>query len=845
MATYYVDTTGNDSNDGLTTGTPFRNWEKLATVMVAGDIAYIRGGTYVTTKAMNVFRHCDWTGLVGTAALPITIQNYPGESPVFDFTGLVCTEPSGNAFAVFMENCEFVTVKGLRITGFDQISDGSGVSRGIAIDVSPNCRIENFEVDHMGGVGFVVGNGSHNLYFKNCDAHHNADPFSPGAEYGGADGFGVSGGVTSTNITFENCRAWWNSDDGFDNYGVDSLITYKNCWSFWNGYIPGTFSTGGNGEGFKLGPTATIPLPVLSRVLYNCLAFENRQNGFSQNTAETMMSLYNNTSYKNAARGFWFAWYPSYAQPFYNNIAWDNATGELDESGGNVGGSNNSWDGAVTVSNADFVSISSTGMDGARGSDGSLPVLTFMHLATGSDLVDAGIDVNLPFNGTAPDMGFYERWPLIRKLSETDAGFADITNGADTNPFASGDQIGFTVQTGDILPDDTYYWRVRAKNPYGTNKYGAWSATRSFVLTSAAVYNDSVTETAAAAETETNLLITGVAATESGTATETESSVLITAVAITETATGTDDTDASFLFVGAATETATAIETQDAIFVQAADVTEPVTNTETSVNLLITLAAATEAATATDTDVVALITDSAITEAGTAIETAAAVLNVTAGITETGTATETGANLLISAAIITEAATANDAVIAANEDGVIELAGASDMVSVSIITAAVVSEPATASDSDTAALIMLSAASEAAVADESVSALKVIVNDITETVTAIENISAALALSAIMAEDALAIEQQDAIIGWFNNILEAGSATETLAASVITRARIRETATASDLCYRPAFPEAWYRISTIVGTVQRRSKITVLKEQDSTITITRVKRSII
>ena len=47
--TYYVATNGNDANAG-TISSPFATWEKLATVLVAGDIAYIRGGTYTIGK---------------------------------------------------------------------------------------------------------------------------------------------------------------------------------------------------------------------------------------------------------------------------------------------------------------------------------------------------------------------------------------------------------------------------------------------------------------------------------------------------------------------------------------------------------------------------------------------------------------------------------------------------------------------------------------------------------------------------------------------------------------------------------------------------------------------------
>ena len=68
----------------------------------------------------------------------------------------------------------------------------------------------------------------------------------------------------------------------------------------------------------------------------------------------------------------------------------------------------NSWDSGKTVSDADYLSVDFTNNIGARQSDGSLPASDFLKLAPGSDLIDAGVDVGLSFNGTAPDMGAYE-----------------------------------------------------------------------------------------------------------------------------------------------------------------------------------------------------------------------------------------------------------------------------------------------------------------------------------------------------------------------------------------------------------------------------------------------------
>jgi hypothetical protein len=69
----------------------------------------------------------------------------------------------------------------------------------------------------------------------------------------------------------------------------------------------------------------------------------------------------------------------------------------------------NSWTvSGVTLSAADFQSVATTGVDGPRAADGSLPKVSFMHLVTGSDLIDKGTDVGLPFSGVAPDLGAFE-----------------------------------------------------------------------------------------------------------------------------------------------------------------------------------------------------------------------------------------------------------------------------------------------------------------------------------------------------------------------------------------------------------------------------------------------------
>jgi hypothetical protein len=69
---------------------------------------------------------------------------------------------------------------------------------------------------------------------------------------------------------------------------------------------------------------------------------------------------------------------------------------------------NNSWNLPVIVTAADFQAVSTDGWDAPRLPDGSLPVLPYMRLAVGSDLIDNGVNLGLPYSGAAPDLGAFE-----------------------------------------------------------------------------------------------------------------------------------------------------------------------------------------------------------------------------------------------------------------------------------------------------------------------------------------------------------------------------------------------------------------------------------------------------
>ncbi len=75
--TFYVATNGLDSNPG-TFAQPWRTVQHALDVLTAGQRALVRAGTYAESLDMN---------RAGTAAAPITVENYPGERPIVNGGG--------------------------------------------------------------------------------------------------------------------------------------------------------------------------------------------------------------------------------------------------------------------------------------------------------------------------------------------------------------------------------------------------------------------------------------------------------------------------------------------------------------------------------------------------------------------------------------------------------------------------------------------------------------------------------------------------------------------------------------------------------------------------------------
>ncbi len=140
--THYVATTGLDTNNGTSISTPWKTVQKAATSAVAGNVVCVRGGTYNEKVTLNVS---------GTASAYITFQNYAGETPILDGTGI--TIPAADNGMIFIVDKSYVVFKGFEIQNY-KTSTKNRVPIGIRITgTSHHIEIRNnklHNIDHNG-----------------------------------------------------------------------------------------------------------------------------------------------------------------------------------------------------------------------------------------------------------------------------------------------------------------------------------------------------------------------------------------------------------------------------------------------------------------------------------------------------------------------------------------------------------------------------------------------------------------------------------------------------------------------------------------------------------------------
>ncbi|MGN0812569.1 MAG: Ig-like domain-containing protein [Candidatus Coproplasma sp.] len=281
-------------------------------ILKAGDTVIVKNGDYILDSRIQL-------GYSGDYNNPITIKKEAAE---------------GKATLKFYDMIFADQSRGVQINGNYFIWDGidicgagdNGMYIGGSYNVIQNCEFyDNRDTGLQlgrayGSLGNINDWPSYNL-IKNCTSYNNYDNETYGEN---ADGFAAKLTVGYGNI-FDGCIAYRNSDDGWDLYAkvdtgnIGAVIIY-NCVAFDNGFIMEPQSSfnakfpnfdknkeetntdkydtrDGDGNGFKLGGSVMEG----EVFLYNCLAFNNRMHGVTDNSNPGVLVVDTVTSYNNAA----------------------------------------------------------------------------------------------------------------------------------------------------------------------------------------------------------------------------------------------------------------------------------------------------------------------------------------------------------------------------------------------------------------------------------------------------------------------------------------------------------------------------------------------------------------
>ena len=415
---YFVAPTGNDADTG-TLEKPFATIQRAQQAAAPGDTVYLRGGNYELLESHIAKRERIWAYVIhldksGKPGKPIRYAAYKEERPVFDFSGI---KPNRKRITAFYVEASWVQLEGLEVTGVQVTMLGH--TQSICFDNEGSHNLyERLSMHDGQAIGIYSVRGSDNL-FLNCDAYNNHDYTSENKKGGNVDGFGCHPTPGSTGNVFRGCRAWFNSDDGFDCITASESVTFENCWAMYNGFSP-KFEPLGDGNGFKVGgfagtPSERLPHPIPRHTVKYCVAARNRSSGFYANHHLEGIDWFHNSAYKNSVNFNMRSRLPDnrteidgFAHKLQNNLAYAGRKEVENLDATRSEASHNSFTLGLKLSDHDFLSLDDQQLLRPRTAAGKLPEITFLHPSQNSNLFGQGKNIGLPFTGKSPTLGAFE-----------------------------------------------------------------------------------------------------------------------------------------------------------------------------------------------------------------------------------------------------------------------------------------------------------------------------------------------------------------------------------------------------------------------------------------------------
>lgn len=362
---YYVSTSGRDSNDG-SIDSPWATLDHAIEVARAGDTIMMRGGEYNTNE---VWIRGD-RGMGGSPGQYLTIKSYPGE-----------VASVGGSRWMDLE-ADFVRIEGLHFRmpySLDVGGEGNQIVNNTFYGSQPDyaaimCGGTNNLI--QGNRVEITGGGStldHGIYLLN-----------------------------STGITIRG-----NYISGFYGYGIHMYDEDKGDHRpkpYENILIEGNIVVGSpNRSGIILGAHDST-VSINDVVIRNNVIFNNADVGILiKYEPISNIRIHNNVIYGNSS-GISISTTIDHLE-IVNNIFASNR-------GGHIGISGNLTNDLVTHNLYDQPASVGSGVTDAHPLFGNPLFIDTnngdFHLQAGSPAIDAGLDIGLPYNGAAPDLGAYE-----------------------------------------------------------------------------------------------------------------------------------------------------------------------------------------------------------------------------------------------------------------------------------------------------------------------------------------------------------------------------------------------------------------------------------------------------